>query len=171
MTQTKAKRGRPSTKKAASKKSRKSHTRRMKTDFSHLQEADPDNQYRLVLNEGGQVQQRLADGWVTVTGDSPGGRYDPDAHTNSTEDTAPKGGVIRISAGKSTDAELILMKTSKANFDEMERAPIRQRMEDIDAALKGGQNQSGDNSVNSYAPKLPDGSGTGLSETKSNQLE
>ena len=161
---------RPSTKTATNKKSRKSHTRRMKTDFSHLQKADPENQYRLVLNEGGQVQQRLADGWVTVTGDSPGGKWDPDAHNKSTEDASSKSGVVRISAGKSTDAELILMKTSKKNFDEMERAPIRERMEDIDAALKGGVDQSGDSSTNSYAPKTPDG-GQGLTETKSNQLE
>lgn len=161
---------RPSTKTATNKKSRKSHTRRMKTDFSRLQDADPDNQYRLVLNEGGQVQQRLADGWVTVSGDSPGGKWDPDAHNKSTEEASPKSGVVRISAGKSTDAELILMKTSKKNFDEMERAPIRQRMEDIDAAMKDGVDQSKMGDQNSYAPKTPDG-GVGLSETKSNQLE
>lgn len=163
---------RPSTRKPAGKGIRHTLTKRLKTDFSHVSDDDPENQYYLMKNDGGRIQEALRDGWEPVEGASPGGRWDPDAKKVQTDEATPKGGVIRLSAGRRDDSELILMKTSKENYDQKVREPVRQRMAAIDEALARGRDQSGmSDDGNSYAPKLPDGAGRGLSEYKSDTLE
>ncbi len=160
---------RPGTGKPAPKGKRQVLSKRLKTDFTHISDKDPDNQYYLMANEGGRIQTALREGWEPVEGIMPGGKWDPDSH-RKTDEAAPTSGVIRLPPGRTDDSELILMKTSKENYDLMEREPVRQRMAAIDEALSRGGDQSGlSGDGNSYAPNLPDG-GTGLSEHKSDTL-
>jgi hypothetical protein len=48
---------------------------RLVTDFSHLKNDNPGKSYRLVNDEGGNVEHRLRQGWVLVEGKGTEGSY------------------------------------------------------------------------------------------------
>lgn len=175
-----AKRGRqktrPSTKEAVDKSTRKpASRRRLKTDFSYLQREHPGKVLRLMNNEGGRIQTAINDGWEPVKGIGTHGVWTPETHQKDADMVAQKTSVVQIPASRTTDLTQILMMIDKDLFDEIERAPIRERVALTEEALGMGVNNSageaaGVTGIQTYAPNLPSG-GVGFEKTSVELLE
>lgn len=167
---------RPSTKQAVDKSIRKpAKRRRLKTDFSYLQEENPGKVLRLMNNEGGRIQMAINDGWEPVKGIGTHSVWTPETHRKDADTVAQKTSVVQIPASKTTDLMHILMMIDKDLFDELERAPIRERVALTEAALGMGKNNSageaaGVTGIETYAPNLPSG-GVGFEQQSVELLE
>ncbi len=167
---------RPSTKQAADKSTRKpAKRRRLKTDFSYLQRENPGKVLRLMNNEGGRIQMAINDGWEPVKGIGTHSVWTPETHRKDADVVAQSTSVIQIPASKTTDLMHILMMIDEDSFDELERAPIRDRVASTEAALGMGKNNSageaaGVTGIQTYAPNLPSG-GTGFEQQSVELLE
>lgn len=121
--------------------------RRGKLDCTHLIKNNPDllggKMLRWVNNEGGRVQQKMADGWevVSVPNHSVAGVWSPTKKGKNNK-AKTESSVVSIPVGRGKDVQsldAILMCKPKEDFVAQERKFLHDKVAETTRAISGGE--------------------------------
>lgn len=147
---------------------RKKIGRNMKLDVSYYERKYPDKKLLLPTDYGTDVEFWIQQGAVPVEKENEGAKIYKGINDSGKSD----GGYVKFVGGKDKNGNVyhhVLLMIDPEIYDEVKLAPQRERQQEIERAMKTGQNQSdlaqhlpGGGGIGTYAPNLPDGQSQGF---------
>jgi hypothetical protein len=154
--------------KVEAKTVRKKIGRNLKLDVSYYERKYPDKQLLLPTDYGTDVEFWIQQGAVPVPRENEGAKIYKGINDHDKSD----GGYVKFVGGKDKNGNVyyhVLLMIDPEIYDEVKLAPQRERQQEIERAMKTGENQSdiskhlpGGGGVSTYAPNLPDGQNQGF---------